>query len=185
MPHILVNSLFRTKMKVLTPNNQLFFYFYHMRKHVFAIIVLLTLSISSHAQKYLLSNEEVIFSFNTKNNKYAVLAKDKANAYIVYRFGTPQKIEFEFPEKTKDSWSKFSYSFYFRGGGTQNDALDLNYIHFKNKGYKYTIYDKTPETGILITNLKTNKETDIEGKPKTRKGNLQNFRGNGLLKITE
>lgn len=163
----------------------MFFYFYIMKKYAFTIIILLSVSVSSYAQKYLLPNEEVVFSFQTNNNKRVVLAKDKANAYIVYRFGTAQKIEFEFPEKTKDSWTKFSYSFYLRGGGAQNDAMDLNYVHFSNKGYKYTIYDKQPETGITITNLKTNKETEIEGKPKTRKGNLIVFRDNGLLKITE
>ncbi|RQO71718.1 hypothetical protein DBR43_10740 [Pedobacter sp. KBW06] len=156
-----------------------------MKKHTSTIIILLFFSLSSYAQKYILSNEEVILSFTTKNNKRVVLAKDKANAYMIYRFGTAQKIEFEFPEKTKESWSKFTYSFYFRGGGAKNEGMDLNYIHFNNKGYKYTVYDKTPETGITITNLKTNKETEIEGKPKTRKGNLLDFRNNGLLKITE
>jgi hypothetical protein len=54
--------------------------------------------------------------------------------YIVYRFGTKDKIKLEFPENKADSWSKFTYSYYLRGGGAENEGMDLNYLSFENGG---------------------------------------------------
>ena len=115
-----------------------------------------------------------------------MLVKDKANTYIVYRFGTKDNVEFEFPEKTSNSWSKFKYSFYLRGGGIQNEGMDLNYIYFTNKNIKYPIYDTYYSIGEKHeTDLKTNKSVDIKGDYKTRKGTMIDFRNNNLLEITE
>ena len=143
------------------------------------------------AQKYLLPNETLIYSFETQNGKKLVLAKDKNDKYIIYRFGTKNKIEFEFPEKTKASWDKFKYAFYLRGGGIQNEGMDLNYIKFINGNYKYVIYDtyyaveNETEIGIKIINLKDNTTTDIKGIESSRKGSLVDFRFNNLLKIVD
>lgn len=152
---------------------------------------LLFFSLSVRAQGYLLKNESLIFSFNTQTGKYVMLAKDKDNAYIIYRYGIRDSIEFEYPEKNKDSWKKFTYSFYFRGGGAANEGVDLNYLYFTNKGYKYSIYDtyeavnKISAIGIKVTDLKTNKTVDIKGTKKTRKGTLTTFRDAGLVKVEE
>ena len=70
-----------------------------------------------------------------------MLAKDKDNRYLIYRFGTKDKIEFEFPDKNESSWTKFKYSYYSRGGGKRNAAQDLIHISFINNGYKYFLYD--------------------------------------------
>ena len=68
------------------------------------ISAFLFFSLGTIAQQYLLKNENVIFSFDTQSGKHVVLAKDKDNAYLVYRYGTTDSIEFEYPEKNKDSW---------------------------------------------------------------------------------
>lgn len=142
-------------------------------------------------QDYLLNNEELIFSFDTKNGKHVMVAKDKNNLYIVYRFGTKNKVEFEFAGKSKESWSKFKYSFYLRGGGSQNEGMDLNYLYFTNDNFKYSIYDtyyaagRDLNVGIKVTNLKTNKVTDITGVYKTKKGSLDDFRENNLVEIID
>jgi len=147
------------------------------------------LATGSHAQGYLLKNEQAIFSLSTANGKRVVLAKDRANGYIIYRFGTKSKVEFEFPGKSADSWKKFKYSFDIRGGGTLNEGLDLNYIYFENDGYQYVIYDnyiaadKRSYVGIYVINLKNNNTTDIKGLYSSRKGTLSDFRDNGLLQI--
>ena len=151
--------------------------------------VLLSLTASVFGQSFTLTNEEVIFSFDAQNGKKITLNKDRANNYIIYRFGSKDKIEFEFPSKSKSSWTDFKYSFYLRGGGTQNEGMDLNYIYFTNKGFKYVIYDtyfavgNKQEIGIEIINLKSNKTTTIKGNRKTRKGTLVDFRDNNLLEI--
>jgi len=141
------------------------------------------------AQSYVLPSETVIFSFNTQNGKIVTLNKEKNNHYIVYRFGTKSKTEFEYSDTTNDSWTKFTYSFYLRGGGVKNEGMDLDYVYFINKNYKYVIYntyvavgDKL-NVGIKIIELTTGKVSDIKGDIKTRKGTLSDFRDNNLLKI--
>ena len=155
------------------------------------LIFAMLISGISYAQNSLPANEQLIFSFDTKSGKHVALSKDKTNLYIVYRFGTADNIEFEFPAKLKESWSKFKYSFYLRGGGIQNEGMDLNYIYFTNDGFKYTIYDtyfakeQESNVGIMVTNLKTNKTTDVKGVYQSRKGTLIDFRENGLLEIVD
>jgi hypothetical protein len=157
----------------------------------FIILFAFTFCNCSSAQDYLLANEQIICSFNTVDDKRMVLAKDSADKYIVYRFGTADKIEFEFPEKTKESWSKFTYSFYLRGGGKQNETLDLNYVYFVSNKFKYVIYNtyaaeyEKPECGIKVIDLTTNKTSDIKGNSKTVKGNLIDFRDNNLLEVSD
>lgn len=151
--------------------------------------ILLIATTHSFAQSLTLPNEEVLFSFNTKNGKKLTLNKNKADGGIVYRFGTKDKVEFEFPSQSKGSRKDFKYSFYLRGGGVQNEGMDLNYVYFINNGFKYVIYDTyvavdhKQEIGVKIINLKTQKTTNITGDLKTRKGTLIEFRDNKLLEI--
>ena len=157
---------------------------------LYTLLALLIFSVS-YGQKYVRPNEEVILSFQTRNNKQAYVVKDKLNKYIAYRFGTKDSIEFEYPGTEKDSWKKFRYSFYLRGGGKANDGMDLNYLHFSNGGYRYMIYhnyyaaDEKSEVGIRITSIKTGKVAYIKGRYKTMQGTLIDFRENGLLEIMD
>ncbi|WP_298117315.1 hypothetical protein [Flavobacterium sp.] len=161
-----------------------------MKKIVFLFFITISINFAS-SQNYVLQNEILVFGFETQNGKKMVLAKDKNDAYIIYRFGTKNKIELEFPSKNEDSWKKFEYSFYLRGGGIENEGMDLNYVKFSNGEYKYLIYDtyysinNEKLLGIKITNLKSGEITDIVGKKGTRKGTLIDFRFNKLLKIND
>lgn len=158
-------------------------------KYLLVAASLLTVVFSATAQTYTLPNETVIFSFKIANGKKVTLNKDKNNQYIIYRFGTNNKIEWEFPGRAKDSWQSFTYSFYLRGGGIQNEAMDLNYFYFTNKGFKYVLYHTyvavggKQRIGVKVINLITHKTIDIKGKIKTRKGSLIDFRDNGLVTI--
>ena len=159
-------------------------------KHLI-FIGLLTITTAGFGQGFTLQNEEVIFSFDTRDGKKVTLNKDKANHYIIYRFGTKDTIEFEFPDTSNNSWANFEYSFWLRGGGRQNEGLDLNYIYFTDKNFKYIIYDtyfaagKKRNIGIKILDLETNKTINLRGDIKTRKGTLIDFRDNKLLEIGE
>ncbi|MFT5254612.1 MAG: acyl-CoA-binding protein [Flavobacteriales bacterium] len=162
------------------------------KKYEFLILMLFLITSNlSFGQKYLLSNEELIYSFETQNGKNLMLAKDKNDKYIMYRYGTKTKIEFEYPGKLNESWSKFKYSFYLRGGGKMNEGMDLNYIAFINENYKYVIYDtyfsvkNKTNIGIKIIDLKTEKIIDLKGKTKTRKGTLVDFRDNKHIGIDD
>lgn len=162
-----------------------------MKTKLIILFVLLSMSDLSYSQDYLLPNEVNIYSFETKSGKKMTLAKDKKDKYIVYRFGTKSKIEFEYPKKIKESWGKFTYSFYLRGGGKINEGMDLNYVAFTNQNYKYVIYytyfavGEKVNIGVKIIDLKTKKTTDIKGDYKTLKGTLAGFRDNDLIKVDD
>lgn len=162
-----------------------------MKTKLIILLVLLSISDLSYSQDYLLPNEVNIYSFETKSGKKMTLAKDKKDKYIIYRFGTKSKIEFEYPEKTKESWRKFTHSFYLRGGGKINEGMDLNYVAFTNQNYKYVIYytyfavGEKVNIGVKIIDLKTKKTTDIKGDYKTFKGTLTGFRDNDLIKVDD
>jgi hypothetical protein len=140
-------------------------------------------------------NEEVLFSFKLENSPktLSVCISKIQPDYIVYRFGTADKIELEFPDNKEDSWSKFTYSYYLRGGGTGNEGMDLNYLSFENGGYKYEIYeeftteDNMTNVGVRITDKATdkatNKETDIKGLSNSAEGSLISLRENKKIKI--
>lgn len=151
---------------------------------VFASLVL-------NAQAFVRPNEEVILSFQTTTGKQAYLVKEKSNGYIAYRFGTKSKIEMEFPAAKEGSWSRFTYSFYLRGGGKENEGMDLNYVYFTNNGYRYVIYqtysaaDGKREIGLKVTALKTSKTTDVKGATKTQKGTLIDLRDNDLIEKSD
>ncbi|WP_313563662.1 XAC2610-related protein [Ruminiclostridium cellobioparum] len=136
-------------------------------------------------------NENVLFSFKIADSaKTLSVCQSKTKpAFIVYRFGSKDKIELEFPENKADSWSKFTYSYYLRGGGADNEGMDLNYLSFESGGYKYKIYqeftveDNMTNVGIKITDKATNKETDIKGLSNSIEGSLINLREDKRIKI--
>lgn len=139
---------------------------------------------------YVLPNEIIIFSFESTKGKKMVLVKDKSGSYINYRFGSKDKVEMEFPTKTKDSWKRFKYSYYLRGGGPGNSGMDLNYIYFENNNIQYVIYDcyysESSESTIGVKVITPAKKTiDIKGNYKTRKGSMVDFRDNDLLEISD
>ena len=116
-----------------------------------------------------------------------MLSKDKKDKYLIYRFGTKNKIDFQYPDTVKTSWKLFKYSFWVRGGGVENEGIDLNYLSFTNNGFKYILYntyfavrDKI-SIGIKVINLKTNEATDIKGNIKTQYGTLAGFRESTLI----
>jgi hypothetical protein len=85
------------------------FYSSFTRTGLLFFCFLITLAVT--AQQSLLSNEEIVFTFKTQSGKQMWLNKDKKDKYLIYRYGTKDKIEFQFPDTTKTSFSKFTYSF--------------------------------------------------------------------------
>lgn len=144
------------------------------------LLLLVTFALTIFGQT--LPNEKVIFSFDTQNGKTVTLSKDKKGRYLIYRFGTKSKTEFEFPGKSKNSWSAFTYSGWLRGGGLANAGIDLNYVYFINNNFRYIIYDTyfaegdKKSIGVKVINLRSKSTTNIPGNLATRKGTLSGFR---------
>ncbi len=143
-----------------------------------------------------LLDEEVLFSFKTEKGKIMNILLQKDEKYMVYRFGTDEKLELQFPEELSNTFKQFSYNYYFRGGGAANAGLDLNYLSFSGDTHKFIIFQEysaegeegegeSESVGIRIVNLKTKKEIKIKGISSTVSGDLMIFRDNGLVKIVD
>ena len=159
-----------------------------MKKHILLFLFLIP---SLFWAQYLLSNEEIIYSFETKNGKKMSLVKDKSNKYIQYRFGSKSKVEMEFPsERTTQSWKKFHYNSYSRGGGVANSGMEVDNLQFFNDGVEYILFrtyhaeGEEYSAGIIVTN-KTKKTTRIIGNYKTVKGCICNLQDTGMIEIED
>lgn len=127
--------------------------------------------------------EKVLFGFQVADSKKIIsICTAEDESYIVYRFGTRDNIELEFPEDRENSFSYFNYSYYLRGGGLENAGLDFDHFNFSNGDYQYQVYSEyEAETGIRsvgirVTNEKTGKETDITGDSNSVIGSMIPFR---------
>ena len=86
-------------------------------------------------------DEKVVFSCPLRRSTKIVslcssekLTKDAG--YLQYRFGTPGKIELEFPDVRHESLKAFKYSHYFRA------KVDSTEISFSRNGYTYAVFDE-------------------------------------------
>lgn len=170
------------------------FVFYTMVSRALAILFLLILvskkSVCQFGQQLTMRNEEIIFAFQLKNQKWVSVCQDKKEKYIVYRFGTQQKIELQYPKVLDStSWHQFTFNGYSRGGGKQNAAMYFGYLSFTNNGVNYEIYDTwnseddLKHCGVTVTS--NGKTTGLKGMPKTKKGTLLNLLGNNKIKKPE
>ena len=163
-----------------------------MRNFLVGIMILLCCAATAQAADPLRrNNEKTVFSFRLKNSgKYVSIleATDKRKPYLVYRFGTGDAVELEFPRKKEDSWSRFFYWYYLRGGGPQNEGLDLNYLGFTDHGWEYIIYDEYAavgdqyEAGVLVIRLKDCKVTELVGRTDAKIGSLVSLRWNNAVR---
>ena len=135
--------------------------------------------------------EELLFGFDVAGSKKKLAVCYRGEDYIVYRFGTKDCVEFQYPEYVEDAWNSMTYDYYMRGGGVENLACDLNYLTFEHEDYTYQVYDEydteseSSSIGILVTDKKTEKVTDIKGNIESKHGSLNNLRWNSLIKKAE
>jgi len=124
--------------------------------------------------------ETILIGFQMKkSSKFAAICTNKKEDYIVYRFGTPAKVDLEYPKEKKDSWNKFTYK---RDGiGCDHRVGLAASLVFQNGPVRYRVrevcglqpietlkqdQDNTPtySYSIEVTDTKTNKTTSLEGR---------------------
>ena len=129
--------------------------------------------------------EEVIFAFSLKkSNKIVLVCNQKDDKYLVYRFGTKDKVELQYPGVLNTtSWKAFRYSGYSRGGGPGNLAMEMHSLTFKNNQVLYEIKDDSEaehneNSASIIVNT-NGKKIALVGKALSKNGSL------GLLRDKE
>jgi hypothetical protein len=136
-------------------------------------------------------DEKQIFGCLTQDKKTISLCAGKDDSYIIFRYGTKDNIETEFPGIKQDSWSRFRYSFYLRGGGAENEGIDVNYLKFSHRGSDYTIFEEfysagnKKECGLVIKDRSTGKEIKIYAVPATNTGSLAALRDYDKIQMEE
>jgi hypothetical protein len=123
-------------------------------------------------------NEVVMFSFTLNNSKKsACLCKDKNGKYLVYRFGTNDKVELQYPKiLDTSSWKAFILDGQKRFGGKANAGFADYSLSFKNVNVEYILFDTwSDEGGSKEIGIKMNingKQTILKGNYRTKKGTL-------------
>ncbi|NNE55167.1 MAG: hypothetical protein HKN32_04040 [Flavobacteriales bacterium] len=145
------------------------------------------LSISSLAQTEVLPNEERVLEFITKDKLTHLVVLDSNRQYLMYRQFRGADFDFEFPENQKDCWEKFYFSWYLRGGGVENEGLDLNYLYFDREAIRYVLsqeYSASEDStrfGVQLLDQRTGKKTELNALPGSVKGDLNPLRELELL----
>ncbi len=119
--------------------------------------------------------EDVVYSFETTNRKIVELSYDEEERVFTYRLLSKGKVELEVRDDLNDSDTVFTVDGYFRGGGTQNGAMEWNDVMFDRNGYEYDVYyswaapeeegqkESPPLYGVRV--VKDGKEVaDLKGK---------------------
>lgn len=136
-----------------------------------------------HTNTLCAKSERVIFACVLRRPAKIVsvcASKDltRDTGYLQYRFGSPAKIELEYPKERTGTQQKFEYTHYFRA------QVDLNEINFSVDGVNYSVVDdyngeeKPPQSleGLTINWPGTRKKEvrySCRTKPKTDYTDLQ------------
>jgi hypothetical protein len=124
-----------------------------------------------------LNTEKLVVSFQLRDGgKTVSVCMDTDEGYLVYRFGTKENIELEYPANKAQAWDCFTYDY------STIDAHDS--LQFENGGFRYEVYqqDYTASTklkvGVKVTELATGKESDMAGLPESLIGYWYDLQGN-------
>lgn len=150
------------------------------------VIQLLLIFIVSYLSAQEKHTDKIIFSFITTDNSRVDVLTDTSEGYLRFKISLKDKIQFQFPDTvdSESSWKRFTYSYYIRGGGRENEGLDLNYLYFTSGSVKYVIYDAFSASedkytcGYKTIDPDRGNTNDYPGKIETRKGSLMELRDN-------
>jgi hypothetical protein len=110
------------------------------------------------------AREQTIWTCTTTRNKIASVCASRSltedRGYVQYRFGTPGKIELEFPKARQDSPRAFKYSRYTR------PRVTMLTLKFANNGVVYEIHDddnseEKPAVRAASIDIKNSEGKDI------------------------
>jgi hypothetical protein len=88
------------------------------------------------------TNEGTVFSFQLENNKWVSVCREQNGQYLVFRLGNQNIIELQAPAVIdSNSWKRFTFSGFNRGGGKENAAMHFGYLSFKVKDLIYEVYE--------------------------------------------
>lgn len=137
-----------------------------------------------------LHDELTIFSFKLiRGGKYVSVCKGRLDEYLVYRFGVSLKnVELQYPQKLSgDSWRRFQFHGFSRGGGAENDAMGDYSLSFSNSGVQYTVFQVwravSNEYSIGVMVDLGGRRMLMKGDPSNQVGSLIRLEGNARVLV--
>lgn len=134
------------------------------------------------------NDDEVnLFSFQTTSNTTISLTLDTLSNTVIFRNGEEKDNEVIVKDKLDDDSVIFTYSYYIRAGGVENEGLDLNYVRFVYKNVEYEIFDEysaegeTYTVGLRVKNRISIEEYEINGLYESITGSILDFRQEGII----
>lgn len=132
----------------------------------------------AQSQSLCASSEKIILSFQeSKSKKLTSICRGDDSKYLVYRFGSKNNVELQYPHALDESsWKKFEYFGRRRPGGKMNAGFGDYWLSFKNGSVEYTVFqewsdeDDTYSIGINV-DVK-GKAVVLSGSRKTQQGSL-------------
>lgn len=131
-----------------------------------------------------LNTEKLVISFQTKGGgKTVSICMDRDGGYLVYRFGTKENIELEYPADKAQAWDKFTYDY--------DTKTAHNSLQFENGGFRYEVYQQDYagsddlKIGVKVTELATGKATDMAGLSDSLMGYWYDLQGNKNLQSVQ
>ena len=127
------------------------------------------------------AREETLFAFANQAGKLMSVCRGPQASYLVYRFGTPARIELQFPDKLDgSSWKQFEFEGRRRGGGKRNAGFFAYSLSFSTQGASYTVYqdenseDDSYQIGIdiAVRGKQASIKGVVKGVIKTQQGSL-------------
>jgi len=145
--------------------------------------------ISANETDFVKGNEKVLLQFNTQAGKRLVLAIDSNNKYLVYRYGSQNHVELQYPGVLANSFTLFKYASKSKSASAANSNFGYDQLHFSNIEFTYNIYNQydrmgnITRIGLIVTNNKTKKKTLIQGNLKSLKGQLSDLENISAIKL--
>jgi hypothetical protein len=118
-----------------------------------------------------------------------VLALDFNNKYLVYRYGSQNHVELQYPRVLYNSFTLFKYASKSKSASAANSKFGYEQLHFSNIEFTYNIYNQydrmgnITRIGLVVTNNKTHKKTLIQGNLKSLKGQLSDLTNMPNIKL--
>lgn len=127
---------------------------------------------------YCAARETLLFRLETARGKIAAVClhplPERADGgtpdpWLVYRFGTRDRVELAFPSDTGGPPSAFLFSYYRRPGGAENEGREEGDLQFTVGDFEYHVYygfaasDGHESYGVRVRNRPARTTTDIRG----------------------
>lgn len=115
---------------------------------------------------YCARGEELLFGFVTARGKIGAVCRTPSGG-MVYRFGTPRRVELTFPSDSGGPGGRFSFSYYNRPGGVANEGMETGDLGFTNGDFEYHVYFEyyagadRASCGVRVRNPGTRRGTDV------------------------